>query len=85
MKAQNSEAEFQKWEANLPEVAFAVQLTHCARCQRPMIGPNADPDGLCGECGKDAIQNVADAVLAYRPKSKRPKPRKKKKSKRNVR
>jgi hypothetical protein len=42
--------EFQKWEANLPEVQFAVQRSCCARCGRPWIGANTDPDGLCGKC-----------------------------------
>lgn len=55
------------------------------RCARKILGP-------CGELPREAgpetgrivctVGHVADVVLAYRPKSKQPKPRKRKKAKR---
>lgn len=61
---------------------FDVQQSQCIRCGRVWIGADTDPDHLCGQCATCIAGKVADVVLAYRPKAKQPKPRKRKKAKR---
>jgi hypothetical protein len=55
----------------------------CMRCHRTMlIRDGEEPTEVCDHCAHEMLSEIADVVLNYRPKSKQPTPRKRKKTKR---
>jgi hypothetical protein len=53
----------------------------CKRCHQTMlIRDGEEPTDICDHCAHEMLSEIADVVLNYRPKSKQPKPRKRKKA-----
>jgi DNA-directed RNA polymerase subunit M/transcription elongation factor TFIIS len=54
----------------------------CKRCYQTMlIRDGEEPTEVCDHCAHEMLSEIADVVLAYRPKSRQPKPHKRKKRK----
>jgi hypothetical protein len=74
------------WEVRPPTKTGIRKLLEyilmCRRAERGGQREAADLRGVDGMKPPKALEQIADVVLSYRPKSKQPKPRKRKKAKR---